>query len=187
MITLTFPDLELFDESTNTFSYVKGQTVSLEHSLVSISKWESRWKVPFISKNEMTPAQVKDYIKCMTITQNVNPAMYDNITQQMVDRIMKYIDDPMTATWFGDKKDNRQRQNGRPVTSELIYYWMIEAGIPMECQKWHLNRLLTLIEVVSEERKANDPNNKHKVNPRDFARSRSALNAARRAKMHSRG
>lgn len=186
MLYVTLPDTELFDEETNEFRYVKGQTVALEHSLVSISKWESKWKKPFLSDKSMTQEETLDYVKCMTITQNVNPVLYTNLNQELVKQITDYIQDSMTATWFS-KKETEQRGRGRPVTSELIYYWMIESGIPMECQKWHLNRLMTLIQVCNEERKAADPNNKKRINPRDFARSRSALNAQRRAHIHSRG
>ena len=185
MITLYLPDLELFDEVTNTFSTIKGQVITLEHSLVSISKWEMQWKEPFIGKQDLSSAQIIDYIRCMTITQNVNPLLYSGITQEMVDRVKKYMDDPMTATWFRQTKQNER--STRKITNELIYYWMIEAGIPMECQKWHFNRLMTLIQVCNEERKAADPNNKQKINPRDMARSRSALNAQRKAHLHSRG
>lgn len=189
MLSITLPDVELFDESTSSFVYVKGQTITLEHSLVSISKWESTWKEPFLSDKKKTRDQTIDYIKCMTITQNVNPLLYKNLSKNVLDTIQEYMNDSMTATWFGESKDpNRQRKTirGRVITSELIYYWMIEAGIPIECQKWHINRLMTLIQVCNEERKAADPNNKNKLDPRSMARSRSALNAQRKARMHRR-
>ena len=186
MLSITIPDIELFDESTNSFSYVKGQTISLEHSLVSISKWESTWKEPFLSDKQKTREQTLDYIKCMTITQNVNPLLYKNLSKSIIDTVQNYMNDPMTATWF-NKTPNQQQSKGRVITSELIYYWMIEAGIPMECQKWHINRLMTLIQVCNEERKAADPNNRNKLSARDMARSRSALNAQRKARMHTRG
>ena len=183
MLSITLPDIELFDESTNSFTYVKGQTITLEHSLVSISKWESTWKEPFLSDKPKTKEQTLDYIKCMTITQNVNPLLYKHLSKAVIDKIQNYINDSMTATWF-KKTDETNRTRGRVITSELVYYWMIEAGVPMECQKWHLNRLMTLIQVCNEERKAADPNNRKKMNPRDLARSRSALNAQRKAHMH---
>lgn len=185
MLTIYLSDLELFDESTNTFSVIKGQVITLEHSLVSISKWEMLWKEPFIGKDDLTSAQIIDYIRCMTITQNVNPLLYTGITQTTVDKVKQYMDDPMTATWFRD--DKTKTRSTRKITSELVYYWMIESGIPMECQKWHFNRLMTLIQVCNEERKAADSNNRKKMNPRDLARSRSALNAQRKAQLHSRG
>ncbi len=183
MLSITLPAVELYDESTNSFSYINGQTVMLEHSLVSISKWESTWKEPFLSDKAKTRAQTVDYIKCMTITQNVNPILYQNLSKETVDKVQAYMNNSMTATWFS-KKENERQTRGRVVTSELIYYWMIESGIPMECQKWHINRLMTLIQVCNEERKAADPNNHKKMNPREMARSRSALNAQRKARMH---
>ena len=184
MLSITLPDVELFDESTSSFVYVKGQTITLEHSLVSISKWESTWKEPFLSDKKKTRDQTIDYIKCMTITQNVNPLLYKNIDKKTVDKIQEYMEDSMTATWFSNSTDKHGQSRGRTITSELIYYWMIEAGIPMECQKWHLNRLMTLIQVCNEERKAADPNNRKKMDPRTMAMSRSALNAQRKARRH---
>lgn len=195
MLTITIPDLELFDEDTSTFSTIKGQTIALEHSLVSISKWEAKWKEPYLSDKPKTVAQSIDYVKCMTITQNVNPLLYKNISNDTMEKIQEYINDPMTATWIN--KSGKQQNpngmtqkagpNGRVITSELVYYWMFESGIPMDCQRWHFNRLMTLIRVCSEERKAADPTNKKKLSPRDMARSRSALNAQRKAHMHTRG
>ena len=195
MLTITIPDLELFDEDTSTFSTIKGQTIALEHSLGSISKWEAKWKEPYLSDKPKTVAQSIDYVRCMTITQNVNPLLYKNLSNEMMQKIQEYINDPMTATWINKsgKPQNKlsgpqsPSRNKRVVTSELVYYWMFESGIPMECQRWHFNRLMTLIEVCSEERKAADPNNKKKMSPRDIARSRSALNAQRKAHMHTRG
>lgn len=184
MLSITLPDIELFDESTSSFVYVKGQTITLEHSLVSISKWESTWKEPFLSDKQKTRDQTIDYIKCMTITQNVNPLLYKNIDKKTVDKIQEYTKDSMTATWFSSSTNQHGQSRGRTITSELIYYWMIEAGIPMECQKWHLNRLMTLIQVCNEERKAADPNNRKKMDPRTMAMSRSALNAQRKARRH---
>lgn len=186
MLTVTLPGVELYDDNTSTFTTIKGTTITLEHSLVAISKWESKWKVPFLSKEAKTRAQTLDYIKCMTVTQNVNPLLYLYIPDSIIKQIQDYMDDKMTATWFREEKGPKKTRE-RVVTSELIYYWMIESNIPMECQKWHLNRLITLIQVVNEERKAADPNNKKRRNPRDIAKSRSELNRQRRELLNSRG
>jgi hypothetical protein len=186
MYLLTLPELELFDEKTGTFRTIPGRQIPLEHNLVSVSKWESKWKIPFLSSTQKTLAQSRDYIRCMALVDDVDPMLYMNLTSDMIEDIDKYINDKQTATWFSNKNEQSNR-NGRPTTSELIYYWMIESGVPMECENWHLSRLLTLIEVVNEERKAADPNRNHKINPRDYAKSRSALNAQRRAMMHSKG
>lgn len=178
MLKIILPELELYDESKEEFIEIKGQTIALEHSLVSISKWESKWKVPFLNNKNMTAEQIIDYIRCMTLTQNVNPLLYTNLTSEHLKAISEYIDDPMTATWFSDSK----KTNKEIVTSELIYYWMIESNVPMECQKWHLNRLLTLIKIVSDKRQPNK-----KMSRRDIYRQNAALNAARKARLHTHG
>ena len=178
MLKIVVPGLELYDESKEEFIEIKGQTIALEHSLVSISKWESKWKIPFLNNQNMTPEQILDYVRCMTITQNVDPLLYTNLTQAHLDAIRKYIDDPMTATWFNETK----KVNHEIITSELIYYWMIESNVPMECQKWHLNRLLTLIKVVNDKRQP-----KKKMSRRDIYKQNAALNAARKARLHTHG
>lgn len=178
MLYLKIPDMELYDDAKEEFIYIKGQTIALEHSLVSVSKWEAKWKVPFLSKRSMSFEQTLDYIRCMTITQNVSPYLYSNLTQEHIEKIKKYIDDPMTATWFKDDK----KPSKEVVTSELIYYWMIESNIPIECQKWHLNRLLTLIKVVNSKREP-----KKKMSRKDIYKQNSSLNAMRKARLHTHG
>lgn len=180
MLQITIPDDEWFDESTFEFFQVKGQTLRLEHSLVSLSKWESRWEKPFLTKEPKTQAETQDYIRCMTLTQNVDPAVYNNLTQQNLDEVTKYIEAPMTATTFSDDKSNKH--NSEVVTAELIYYWMIALNIPLECQKWHLNRLLTLIKVCNI--KNTTPRKRSK---REIMSRNSALNAARRQKLNTKG
>ena len=180
MLEITIPEQELFNESTNEFFTIRSQTLKLEHSLVSISKWESKWKIPFLDKGKKTREQTIDYIRCMTITQNVNPLVYMGITNKNIEDISAYIDDPMTATWFNEQ----EKRTGRKeiVTSELIYYWMIALNIPMECQRWHLNRLLTLVRIC------NIKNQKPKKMSRNEIYSRNrALNAARRQRINSKG
>lgn len=180
MLTVTIPATELFDERTSTFVIVKECKLSLEHSLVSISKWESKWKVPFISDKNKTNEQMVDYVRCMTITQNVDPNVYLAIPPSVYDEISKYIESPMTATWFSDKEN---KGAGREViTSEIIYYWMVTFNIPFECQKWHLNRLLTLIKVCAEKNKPKKNMSKNEI----LSRNR-ALNAARRKAMNTHG
>lgn len=179
MLTITIPATEMFDDRTQEFVTYKAQTLQLEHSLVSISKWESRWHKPYLGKEEKTYLETIDYIKCMTITQNVNPEVYTRLTNSNVNDIISYIDDPMTATTFSNKL---QGQNKEVVTSELIYYWMITLNIPMECQRWHINRLLTLIRVC--EVKQTPPKKRSK---KELASSYASLNAARRSKLGSKG
>ena len=128
----------------------------------------------------MTNEETIDYIKCMTLTQNVDPTVYEHLTQQNIDDVVQYINAPMTATTFS--KDENRKINNEIVTAELIYYWMIASQITFECQKWHINRLITLIRVCNIK---NQPPKKR--SKRDIMQSNAALNAARRAKMHSRG
>lgn len=180
MLKIRIPYTELWDEAREEFLYVKEQNLTLEHSLVSISKWEARWQKPFISSNRKTMEETLDYARCMTLTQNVPPLVYRCLTDRHLAEIDAYIEAPMTATWFSEKKSGSK--NSQQVTSELIYYWMVSYQIPFECQKWHLNRLLTLIRVCNEENKP-----KKKKSQREIMKSNAELNAARRKKYHSRG
>lgn len=179
MLRLTIPDREFWDEVNEQFIYKKGQTITLEHSLVSISKWESLYCKPFLRNKEKPRKEMIDYIRCMTITQNVDHDIYENITDKEIKSVKKYIDEPMTATTLNYyKKQSSQRES---VTSEVIYYWMIMQGIPFECQKWHLNRLLTLIGVC------NIKNSSKKMSTREVMERNTALNAARKKKYNTRG
>ena len=179
MLLLTIPARELFDNEKQEFIKTPECTIQLEHSLVSLSKWEAKWGKPFLSKEPKTSVEIIDYLKCMTITQNVNPQVYNSLSNENIDLINKYIDKPMTATTFNEVNNTRSREI---ITSELIYYWMISLNIPMECQKWHLNRLLTLIRVCNIK---NQP--PKKMNRKDIMSRNAALNAARRKKLNSKG
>lgn len=179
MLRITISPPEQWDEEKNEFVYIKGQTLQLEHSLVSLSKWESKWCKPFLSKQEKTYEETLDYIKCMTLTQNVNPEIYRYLTNANIREINAYIEAPMTATTFSN---DRGKNNREQITAELIYYWMIAQNIPFECQKWHLNRLLTLIKVCSIK---NTP--PKKMSRGEIMRRNTALNEARKKKLHTRG
>lgn len=185
MLQLTIAETDLFDEETQEFYKVKEQTLVLEHSLLSISKWEANWHIPYLDDSvKRTEEQIIDYIKCMTINQNVDPNVYLCITPSQHEKINRYILDPMTATWFNDKKEGSSGRGGSSevITSELIYYWMISLNIPVEFQKWHLNRLITLIKVCGIK---NSPDKKMSMN--DILRQNKSLNEARKAKFKSRG
>ena len=180
MLRITIPASEQWDEQNQMFISTKEQTLQLEHSLVSLSKWESKWCKPFLSKDSKTSEETLDYIKCMTLTPSVDPNVYNGLTQEHIMQINAYIEAPMTATTFSeDKTSNRNREI---VTAELIYYWMIALQIPFECQKWHLNKLLTLIRVCNIK---NAP--PKKMSKRATTSKYAALNAARRQQMNSRG
>ena len=185
MIRITIPAVEReeFNEDTNEFLYttvLKEQTLQLEHSLVSLSKWESKWRKAFLGKQDKTDEEILDYVKCMTLTQNVNPEVYNHLTAENYKQINEYIEAPMTATCFAD---DCQGRNGREiVTSELIYYWMIAYNIPVDFQKWHLNKLLTLIRVCNV--KSSSPK---RMSKREIMKRNAALNAARRKQLNTRG
>ncbi len=170
----------MWDESKGEFVTSKEQKLVLEHSLVSLSKWESKWCKPFLSKQEKTTEETIDYIRCMTLTQNVDPEVYNFLTDDNIRDVNAYIEAPMTATWFSNS--NTGKQNREQITAELVYYWMIALNIPFECQKWHLNRLLTLIRVC--EVKNSPPK---KMSRRELLNRNAALNAARRKQLNSKG
>ena len=179
MLTITIPATEMFNDETQEFFTLKEQTIQLEHSLVSLSKWESKWHKPFLTKDKKTLAETIDYIRCMTITQNVNPEVYTRLSKKNIEDIEAYIENPMTATTFNNLN---QKTSKEIVTSELIYYWMVSLNIPMECQKWHLNRLLTLVRVCNVK---NTPPKKMAKN--DVISRNAALNAARRKQLGTKG
>lgn len=180
MLEITIPKQELWDSKNKTFIYVTTQKLKLEHSLVSISKWESKWHMPFYSKKEKTAAQIIDYVKCMTITQNVDSNVYSVLTTENINQILNYIKDPMTATVFYNKETNRITRES--ITSERIYYWMINLGIPVKFETWHINRLITLIELCSLENQPPKKMSRDEV----LARNRK-LNLERRKKLGSKG
>lgn len=179
MLQITVPGAELWNGSKQEFIRTKETTLRLEHSLVSLSKWESKWCKAFFSTEEKTMEETIDYVRCMTITQNVDPNIYYSLTQGNLNQIYEYIKAPMTATSFSndDKRPSREI-----VTSEIIYYWMITLNIPPEYQKWHLNRLLALIKVCNIK---NRPAKKMSRN--EIMRRNRELNAIRRKKLNSKG
>jgi len=183
MLQITVPGYEYFDEQTQTFGYVKDTTLQLEHSLLSLSKWESVWKKPFLGRQDKTLDECRDYVRCMTLTQNVNPLVYMGLTEGNLDEVNRYMEDSMTATWFNEKKERQLNQ--KAVTAEIIYYWMVALGIPFDpCQKWHLNRLLTLIRVCDIK---NAPAKGNTRSSRADLSRRAALNEARKRRLGTRG
>ena len=193
MIEITIPGEELWDARRAEFTSTKAVTLRLEYSLVSLSKWESKWHIPFFDDSmEKTPEQMQDFVRCMTVTQGVDPTVYARLTVENLNAIYRYMEDPMTATWFaGEGRPGEKHQNGtakrragrRPpgtgkvLTSEVLYSRMFQAGVPMECERWHLNRLMTLIRVCQEEQAP-----PRKMSRKDALRQRRELNAARMKK-----
>lgn len=180
MLQVIVPSIELFDDDKQEFLYTKAETLQLEHSLLSLSKWEEKWCKPFLGKDDKTNEQTIDYIRCMTINKNVSSEVYDHLPSNIFTQIRDYIRAPMTATWFNE--DPNQKKSRDIVTAEVIYYWMISQNIPVEFQKWHLNKLLTLIRVCNLK---NAP--PKKMGKKDMLAQRQALNDARRAKFKTKG
>ncbi len=180
MLRIIVPAAEFWDEINEEFIYKDEQPLQLEHSLVSLSKWESKWCKPFLSKDEKTTEETIDYIRCMTLTQNVKPDVYERLSSENISQVNQYIQAPMTATWFSETGTGKR--NSEQITSELIYYWMIALNIPFECQKWHLNRLFTLIRVCNIK---NQPPKKR--SRREIMSRNAALNAARCKQLNTNG
>ena len=179
MLQITIPAMnDLWDERNQQFLSIKETTIQLEHSLLSISIWESKWNKSFINTKDKTEEELIDYIKCMTITKNVDPNVYVCLTAENIQEIVNYINVPMTATSIRDAgKSSREI-----VTSELIYYWMISLNIPVKFEKWHLNRLITLIKVCSIK---NQP--PKKMSRGEIMQRNAALNAARKKRLNTKG
>ena len=179
MLVLNISGQEYWNEEKEQFEYGKPCTLKLEHSLISIAKWEAKWLVPFFD-SEKTSEMALDYIRCMTLNTNVDEDCYSCLTYDDIEKINKYIEAPMTATTIKD--DGTGKRNSERITAELIYYWMISYNIPIEFEKWHINRLIMLIRVCSEKNKP-----PKKMSKRDIMRQNSAINAARRARLHTKG
>lgn len=156
-------------------------SLRLEHSLLSIHDWESKWKKPFLHTTELTLDETLDYIKCMTLDKDVDPVIYSYLSDENIQEIRKYIDDPMTATTFYDG-NNKKGGKKEIITAEIIYYWMIAQNIPVEFNQWHLSRLLTLIRVCSEK---NAP--PKKMSKTETARKYAELNAQRKKQLNTKG
>lgn len=180
MLELTIEGTDLWDPVTERFYTVKSQTIALEHSLLSLSKWEAKWHKPFLADTPLSNEEILDYIRCMTITRNVDPLVYQCITDAQYKLIEEYIQDPHTATWFSESM--KPTGDKSVITAERIYHLMFSFRIHKDCEKWHLNRLLTQIRVEYEETK---PRNKRSKS--ELIDHHRALNAARRkarAKKH---
>ena len=174
MLEIIIPEEDLYDEATRTFIPIKATKLRFEHSLVSISKWEAKYHKSYFDKNTIKSSEeMVDYLRMMCLTQNVDPDIFKYIPASELKRLHDYMEDPMTATVFNDK--NVPKGNNKFITNELVYYWMAEYGIWKECEKWHINRLMTLIHVCSAE---NAP--KKKMSKSELYDRHRALNAARR-------
>ena len=182
MLHITIPEIEMYDSEKNLFYTTESKKFILEHSLISISRWESKWKKPFLYKSEQkTNEELYDYIRCMSVGKQLSDFDVKNIPEDTLKDIISYMGDSMTATWFREDKSKGKKKSNSIITSEKIYYWMTAYNIPFECEKWHINRLLTLIRVCNEE------NNPRKMSRKDIMAENRVLNAARKAKLRTKG
>lgn len=180
MLQITIPATEQWDEVKEEYVYGDEQTLCLEHSLVSLSKWESKWHKAFLTNKDKTQEETLDYIRCMTLNEVADPNVYTRLTNSNLQEIYDYINEPMTATILAE--DKNAKTNREVTTAELIYYWMISLQVPVEFETWHLNRLITLIRVCGVK---NAP--PKKMSMRDRVSHNASLNAARRKRLGTRG
>lgn len=181
MLRIKVPAFHGWDYKNEEFIDWNGAELCLEHSLISISKWETKWCKPFLN-TKLTMDELLDYIRCMTITQNVSPETYTYLSDENFKEISDYLESPMSATTISETKEGQSKNKNRIVTSEVIYAKMVSYGIPFECQKWPLNRLIMLIRILDI---ANEP--KKKMSKSDIIARNAELNAARRKKLGTTG
>lgn len=188
MLQIHVPEVEIWDQKQLCFINLPSVDLTMEHSLISVSKWESKWHKPFLSEEVKTNEEARDYFRCMVMyPKDVDPLTFTFLTRENEKKINEYIKDSMTATWFSDRDKQKIKQKGmmprrETITSELVYYWMVQYGIPFECEKWHLNRLLTLIRVCGVK---NAPVKQRSQN--DILRDNAALNAQRKKALKTKG
>lgn len=185
MLKLVIPALELFDEKNNLFINQDEVTLELEHSLVALAKWESKWEKPFLGSDEKSTEETLDYLRCMTLNPDVPPEVYRRINDDHMAQVNKYLEAKMSATWFTEPKVSGNapvRRSRETITAEIIYYWIVALQLDWEVQHWHLNRLFTLIKVCNQK---NAPEKKRPK--RDMVAERQRLNAERKAAMKTQG
>ena len=183
-LQIVIPEQDFYDARLNRFVTIKYTKMELEHSLISISKWEAKWHKPYMSRAPKTSEEDLDYIRCMCITKNVDPNVFAAIDRKTKQRIMAYIVDSQTGTTFPNQQKRPSRET---MTNEVIYFWMTYYNIPFDpCAKWHLNHLLTLIEVCGIKNQAANSKSKRPMS-REALSQRAALNAQRRARYNTRG
>lgn len=185
MLNLQTKEKELWDEVNNKFIKVPAYELHLEHSLIALSKWEEKFEKPFLTDTQKTNEELIEYIKFMSIDQNIPDVVFEQLSQEELIKIEEYMKSKHTATWFREEP-NSKRGPQEIITSEVIYYWMTDLRIPWKCEKWHLNRLLTLVRVINE--KHNEQyGDKKKMSKQEIMARNKALNAQRRKQLNSKG
>lgn len=179
MLTIIVPGAEFYDETSKEFKTYENFVLKIEHSLVSLSKWESIYEKPFLGNDQKSNEEVLGYVKCMALNEDVPDDVFRRLSQENIEAVNQYINAKMTATWFAERK---QKPSGEVITAEVIYYWMVSMNIPLEFQNWHLNRLFTLIQVISLK---NEPGKK--LSRAELAARNRALNEQRRKQLGTRG
>lgn len=179
MLELKIPEAEYYDESTNSFVQLPAATLRFEHSLLAISKWESKYEKPFLSNGEKTPKELLDYFQCMRLDDGP-PRDLHRLPESSIKDLHRYMNLKYSATTFRDRPNGAR--SGEVVTSELMYYWLTVYQIPFECETWHLNRLMALIRICSIK---NAP--KKKMRRSEILAQNRALNEQRLAQMGTTG
>ncbi len=180
MLTLTVGGTESYNEQTDKFVFVGGTQLQLEHSLVSLSKWESQHEKPFLGKGDKSPEEIFDYVRCMALDEETPEEIFYQLNEDNFKAVNAYLDKKMTATWFSNV--SAAPRSSEVITSELIYYWMTVFQIPFECQHWHLNRLFTLIRICNE--KQAKPK---KMSRSEIAQRNRELNERRKKELGTKG
>lgn len=182
MLEMTISEKEFYQEHTSKFIQIPECKVTLEHSLISLAKWESKWQVPFFDGKPKTPTQNLDYIRCMVVGNIKDDRIFDHLSEEEVLQIQSYMAAPMTATTFSERNKSKRKVKKETMTAEVIYARMCTHNISFECQKWHLNRLLTLIRVC--DLRDSPP---EKMSKKETSMWYAEQNANRRAKYGTRG
>lgn len=179
MLKITVGDKEVYDESIQEFKAQGGVVLELEHSLVSLSKWESEFEKPFLTNDPKSGLEIIGYVRAMCLRPDIQETVFQKLSGENFQEINSYIDSKMSATWFNEKQSERSRE---VVTSELIYYWMTVYRIPFTCETWHLNRLFTLIRICNVKQDKPKP-----MTRAEQASEQRRINAERRARFNSTG
>lgn len=184
-ITIKIKKQELYDETNEKFIELQSDyDLILEHSLISISKWESKWhKLYFDDKEKKSREEVLDYVRCMNTKYDAPDYVYNALTTEDFEAIAKYIDDPSTATKLPKMPEKNNSMRHEKLSSELLYYYMFKLNIPKECEKWHINRLLVLIEIFG----IKDGNDSKKLSRAELIARNRSINAKNRARFNTKG